>query len=47
MAGFPPQPFGTGPNFPRFVVACRSKMPDIRRSSLLEGEKNWLPSLPP
>jgi hypothetical protein len=26
-----------GANFPRFVVACRSKMPDIRRSSLLEA----------
>ena len=41
-----------GANFPDFVVVRRSKIPDIRRSSLLELEKigsrgqNWLPSPP-
>jgi hypothetical protein len=34
-----------GANFPGLVVARRSKMPDIRPSSLLDPVKNWLPSL--
>ena len=36
---FPPQPEGTGVNFPGFVVARRSKMSNVRRSSFLELKK--------
>lgn len=36
-----------GVNFPDFVVARRSKTPDIRHSSLLESRKNCLPALTP
>jgi hypothetical protein len=31
--------FGDGANFPGLVVARRSKIPDIRRSSLLDPDK--------
>jgi hypothetical protein len=46
MAWFSPQGFsflrealGDGANFPGLVVARRSEMPDIRRSSLLDADK--------
>jgi hypothetical protein len=39
MAGFAPQPFRAGANFPHFIVARRSKIPHIRRSSFFELRK--------
>ena len=35
---------GAGADFPHFVVARRSKIPDLRRSSLLELGQNRLPA---